>query len=148
MEPLARRSQIKEKGIFFLYCARFALPLASPKVLSLDNKKEKGIFFLYCAHLIVPLQRKKIESSMTAIQLNAMNVELWQSIGAIADSEPLMKRLTRYAKKLVMERNADSTAMTKEEFFARVDESLEQARQGRVHRIESKEDLHQFLNSL
>ena len=54
----------------------------------------------------------------------------------------------QYAKKLVMERNADSTAMTKEEFFARVDESLEQARQGRVHRIESKEDLHQFLNSL
>ena len=122
--------------------------LASPKALTLDNKKEKLFFFLYCAHLIVPLQRKKIESSMTAIQLNAMNVELWQSIGAIADSEPLMKRLTRYAKKLVMERNADSTAMTKEEFFARVDESLEQARQGRVHRIESKEDLHQFLNSL
>ena len=122
--------------------------LASPKTLTLDNKKEKLFFFLYCAHLIVPLQRKKIESSMTAIQLNAMNVELWQSIGAIADSEPLMKRLTRYAKKLVMERKADSAAMTKEEFFARVDESLEQARQGRVHRIESKEDLHQFLNSL
>ena len=122
--------------------------LASPKALTLDNKKEKLFFFLYCAHLIVPLQRKKIESSMTAIQLNAMNVELWQSNGAIADSEPLMKRLTRYAKKLVMERNADPTAMTKEEFFARVDESLEQARQGRVHRIESKEDLHQFLNSL
>jgi hypothetical protein len=122
--------------------------LASPKALTLDNKKEKLFFFLYCAHLIVPLQRKKIESSMTAIQLNAMNVELWQSIGAIADSEPLMKRLTRYAKKLVMERKADSAAMTKEEFFARVDESLEQARQGRVHRIESKEDLHQFLNSL
>ena len=122
--------------------------LASPKALTLDNKKEKLFFFLYCAHLIVPLQRKKIESSMTAIQLNALNVELWQSIGAIADSEPLMKRLTRYAKKLVMERKADSAAMTKEEFFARVDESLEQARQGRVHRIESKEDLHQFLNSL
>ena len=122
--------------------------LASPKALTLDNKKEKLFFFLYCAHLIVPLQRKKIESSMTAIQLNAMNVELWQSIGAIADSEPLMKRLTRYAKKLVMERKADSAAMTKEEFFARVDESLEQARQGRVHRIESKGDLHQFLNSL
>ena len=85
---------------------------------------------------------------MTAIQLNAMNVELWQSIGAIADSEPLMKRLTRYAKKLVMERKKDPTEMTREEFFARVDESLEQARQGRVHRIESKEDLHRFLDSL
>ncbi len=29
---------------------------------------------------------------MTAVQLNTMNTELWQSIGAIADSEPLMRR--------------------------------------------------------
>ena len=85
---------------------------------------------------------------MTAIQLNSMNIEFWQSIGAIADSELLMKRLTRYAKKLVAERKADPTEMTREEFFARVDKSLEQARQGHVHRIESKEELNQFLNSL
>ena len=31
------------------------VPLASPKVLSFDNKKEKGFFFLYCSHLFVPL---------------------------------------------------------------------------------------------
>ena len=49
---------------------------------------------------------------MTAVQLNAMNTELWQSIGAIADSEQLMKRLTRYAKKLVKEKE-DPTLMTK-----------------------------------
>ena len=53
---------------------------------------------------------------MTAVQLNAMNTELWQSIGAIADSEPLMKRLTRYARKLLKEREADPTLLTKEEF--------------------------------
>ena len=123
--------------------------LASPKVLSFDNKSKNYYFsFVLCSLNRTFAAEYKTENSMTAIQLNAMNVELWQSIGAIADSEPLMKRLTRYAKKLVMERNADSTAMTKEEFFARVDESLEQARQGRVHRIESKEELHQFLNSL
>ena len=123
--------------------------LASPKVLSFDNKsKNYYFFFVLCSLNRTFAAEYKTENSMTAIQLNAMNVELWQSIGAIADSEPLMKRLTRYAKKLVMERKADSAAMTKEEFFARVDESLEQARQGRVHRIESKEDLHQFLNSL
>lgn len=77
-----------------------------------------------------------------------MNIELWQSIGAIADSEPLMKRLTKYTKKLVMERETDPTEMTREEFFTRVDKSMEQARQGRVHRIESKAELEQFLNSL
>ena len=49
---------------------------------------------------------------MTAAQLNAMNTELWQSIGTIADSEPLMKRLTRYAKKLVKEKQ-DPTRMSK-----------------------------------
>jgi len=38
--------------------------------------------------------------------------------------------------------------MTKEEFFARVDEAREEARQGKVHRIETKEELNQFLNSL
>ena len=53
---------------------------------------------------------------MTAVQLNTMNTELWQSIGAIADSEPLMRRLTRYAKKLAREKEYP-TLMTKEEFF-------------------------------
>ncbi len=36
---------------------------------------------------------------MTAVQQNVMHTELWQSIGAIADNETLMQRLTRYAKK-------------------------------------------------
>ena len=66
---------------------------------------------------------------MTAVQLNAMNTELWQSIGAIADSEPLMRRLTRYAKKLVKEKE-DPTLKTKEEFFASVDKAREEIRQG------------------
>lgn len=33
---------------------------------------------------------------MTAIQLNAMNQQIWQGIGGIADSEPLMKRLFKF----------------------------------------------------
>ena len=76
-----------------------------------------------------------------------MHTELLQSIGAIADSEPLMKRLTRYAKKLVREKE-DPTLLTKEEFFANVDEALEQARQGRVHRMQANESLDDFLKML
>ncbi len=67
---------------------------------------------------------------MTAVQLNAMNVELWQSIGAIADDESLMRRLTRYAKKLVKEKESDPTLMSEEEFFAHVDEAKEQYERG------------------
>ena len=81
---------------------------------------------------------------MTAVQLNTMNTELWQSIGAIADSEPLMKRLTRYAKKLVKEREADPTLMNKEEFFQMIDE----ARKGPSKRFGSVEELDKYISSL
>ena len=81
---------------------------------------------------------------MTAVQLNTMNTELWQSIGAIADSEPLMKRLTRYAKKLVKEREADPTLMSKEEFFQMIDV----AKKGPSKRFDSVEELDRYISSL
>lgn len=80
---------------------------------------------------------------MTAGQLNAMNTELWQSIGAIADSEQLMKRLTRYAKKLVKEKE-DPTLMTKEEFFAKIERAEKQP--GKV--FSSVEELDKYIRSL
>ena len=47
---------------------------------------------------------------MTAAQYDAMNVQLWQNIGAIADNQSLMKRLAKYVAKLVKEKN-DPTLM-------------------------------------
>ena len=81
---------------------------------------------------------------MTAVQLNAMNTELWQSIGAIADSESLMRRLTRYAKKLLKEREADPTLMTKEEFFAKVDRAEKQPGKS----FASVEELDKYIRAL
>lgn len=84
---------------------------------------------------------------MTALQLNAMNTELWQSIGAIADNESLMKRLTRFAKKLVKEKE-DPTLMSKEEYFRRIDESKKQYEQGEYTRFSDKDEMNRWLNSL
>ena len=81
---------------------------------------------------------------MTAVQLNTMNTELWQSIGAIADSEPLMRRLTRYAKKLVKEKE-DPTLMTKEEFFAKLDRAEEQVQRGEYVSFDSVEELDRYI---
>lgn len=78
---------------------------------------------------------------------NELNVQIWRDMAEIADNEPLMKQLAKYLKKLVAKKH-DETQMTKEEFFARVDEARGEARQGKVHRIETKEELNQFLNSL
>ncbi len=82
---------------------------------------------------------------MTTLELNA---ELLRNMSIIAEDEDLLKRAARYLRKLVAEKQADDTELSKEEFFARVDESREEARQGKVHRIENKEELRNFLNSL
>lgn len=76
-----------------------------------------------------------------------MNTELWQSIGAIADNESLMKRLTRFAKKLVKEKE-DSTLMSKEEYFRRIDESKKQYERGEYTRFSDKDEMNRWLNSL
>lgn len=77
-----------------------------------------------------------------------MNIELWQSIGAIADSDPLMKRLTRYAKKLVAERKADPAEMTREEFFARVDKAEREIAEGKGTPFTNLDDMNRWFNSL
>ena len=84
---------------------------------------------------------------MTAVQQNAMNTELWQSIGAIADNDALMRRLTRYAKRLVKEKE-DPTLMTKEEFFARVDEAKMEYEKGNYTSFSNLNEMNAWLNSL
>ena len=78
--------------------------------------------------------------SMTAIQLNA---QIWQDMAAIADSEPLMKQLARYLKRLVAKKNNPSL-MTKEEFFARI----EKARQQKGRSFANVEELDRYIQSL
>ena len=84
---------------------------------------------------------------MTAVQLNAMNTLLWQNIGAIADNEPLMKRLCKYVSRLVKEKD-DPTLMTKEEFYAKIERAEENYRQGKTYRMKPDEDLTTFPRRL
>ena len=77
---------------------------------------------------------------MTAVEINA---ELFRTMGEIADDEGLMMKLLKYAKKLAAKKN-DPTLMTKEEFFARVDE----AKKGPSYRMLPNEDLTTFLRRL
>ena len=85
---------------------------------------------------------------MTAVQLNAMNTELWQGIGAIADNESLMKRLSRYVKKLVKEHQTDPTLMSKEEFFARIDKAEKDIAEGKGITFSNRDDMNAWLNVL
>lgn len=94
------------------------------------------------------MSKKEDKNMMTAAQQNAMNTELWQDIGYIADDETLMRRLSKYVKRLTKEKADDPTLMSKEEFFARVDESREQIRRGEGIRFSNREEMNNWLNSL
>ena len=74
---------------------------------------------------------------MTALQLNA---ELYRAMGMIADDEALMAKVLKYVKRLATKK-VDSTQMTKEEFFARVDK----AKEGPTYSMLPGENLAAFL---
>ena len=75
---------------------------------------------------------------MTAIQLNAEIL--------LAEDEGMLKRVAKYLRKLVAEKEADPTLMSKEEFFARVDEAREQIKRGEGVEMLPDESLDEFLN--
>ena len=85
---------------------------------------------------------------MTDAQTGALNAEILRNLGTLAESETMLNRVAKYLRKLVKEREADPTLMTKEEFFARVDEAREEIRQGKGKRFSNPEEMNAWLNSL
>ena len=81
---------------------------------------------------------------MTAVELNA---QIWRDMAEIADSEPLMKQLAKYLKRLVAKKQ-DETLMTKEEFFAKLDEAERQIERGQYSVMLPGENLTTHLKRL
>jgi len=116
------------------------------RTLKVTNADEYGLIFIVYILLFqivfvpLPLQTKHVRI-MTAIELNA---QIWRDMATIADSEPLMKQLARYLKKLVAKKE-DDTLMTKEEFFAKLERAEEEYRQGKCDSLLPDEDLTTYL---
>ena len=81
---------------------------------------------------------------MTAVQLNA---EVLRAIDGISDDEALMTKVLKYIKKLTAKKE-DPTLMTKEEFFARIEEAEQQYARGEYTEVLPNEDLATHLKRL
>ena len=77
---------------------------------------------------------------MTSVQLNA---QIWRDMGILADSEPMMKRVAKYLRKLVKEKE-DPTLMTEEEFFAKIERAEKQPGKS----FASVDELDKYIRSL
>ncbi len=82
---------------------------------------------------------------MTTAQLNA---EIMQNLSVLADSEDMMTRVAKYLRKLVKEKKADPTLMSKEEFFAKLDKAEESIEQGKGKTFTQPSEMNAWLNSL
>lgn len=79
---------------------------------------------------------------MTALQLNN---NIYRSLGIISEDENVLRKAAKYLSRLAKSMTDDPTRLSKEEFFANVDEAVEQAKQGRTHRMRDDESLEDFL---
>ena len=79
---------------------------------------------------------------MTALQLNA---DIYQNLAVLSEDQSMLNKAAKYIRRLAKQMTEDSTCMTKEEFFARVDEAREEIRQGKGVRMLPNESLDDFL---
>ena len=82
---------------------------------------------------------------MTALQLNA---DIYRSLGIISEDESVLRRVAKYLTRIAKQMTDDPTCMTKEEYFAMLDRSKEQAKRGEVYRFDDKEKMLNWLNTL
>lgn len=78
---------------------------------------------------------------MTAVQMNTLNSQIWRDMGIISENEGMMIRVAKYLRKVVKEMTADPSLMTKEQFYARLDE----AKKGKTYQMLPGEDLTAYL---
>lgn len=84
---------------------------------------------------------------MTAIQIANMNAEILRNLGTLAEDENMLNRVAKYLRKLIREKE-DPTLMSKEEFFAKVDEAKREIAEGKGITFDNMNDMNAWLNSL
>lgn len=84
---------------------------------------------------------------MTAVQIANMNAEILRNLGTLAEDENMLNRVAKYLRKLVKEKE-DPTLMSKEEFFAKIDEAKREYEEGNYIAFDNIDDMHAWLNSL
>ena len=77
---------------------------------------------------------------MTATQLNA---EILRNMSIIAEDENLLKRVAKYLRKLVAEKD-NSALLTKEDFFDRIEKAKKQPGKS----FSNVDELERYINNL
>ena len=82
---------------------------------------------------------------MSSAAIESYNADIQHSLETLSGDEAMLKRVAKYLRRLVKQREPDPTCMTEEEFFAMLDRGEEEYRQGKTHSMLPGESLDEFL---
>ena len=80
--------------------------------------------------------------------ISELNAEVLRNLSIVAEDENMLKRLAKYLRRMVAEKQNDPTLMTEEEFFARVDEAKQEIAAGKGRSFASLTDLDKHIRAL
>ena len=81
---------------------------------------------------------------MTAVQLN---MDIQNKLGLFSDNVSVLEKISSFLDSLISKKD-DETLMTKEEYFKMLDESSQQAREGKVHSKRKDETFDEFFKRM
>ena len=79
-----------------------------------------------------------------------LNAAFLRDLSLVAEDEQMMKKVSAYVRRLVAQKTneTDETAMTKEEFFAKIDRARSQVEDGKGITFANKQDMNAWLEAL
>lgn len=79
-----------------------------------------------------------------------LNAAFLRDLSLVAEDEQMMKKVSAYVRRLVVQKanETDETAMTKEEFFAKIDRARSQVADGKGITFANKQDMNAWLEAL
>lgn len=77
-----------------------------------------------------------------------MSAEIFRNLGVLAESENMLPRVAKYLRRLVKEQQSDSTLMTKEEFYGKLEQAERSIAEGKGHTFIHPDDMNAWLNAM
>ena len=89
--------------------------------------------------------QKTYTKTMRTIQLDG---EILRNLGIIAEDKMTLTKVAKYLRRMAKQASQDNTLMSKEEFFARVEEAEQDIKEGKGFTFTNKADMNAWLNTL
>ena len=95
---------------------------------------------------IVPLRRKGQKTYTKTMRTIQLDGEILRNLGIIAEDKMILTKVAKYLRRMAKQASQDNTLMSKEEFFARVEEAEQDIKEGKGITFTNKAEMNAWLN--